>query len=99
LGPIRIDDANAFAPWFVGDYNRRFAHAPRSSHDAHRPLRPTDDLSQILRCKELRKLTSNLTVHYKRSLYLVEQTPEAMALRGKLVEVHETHDLARRWRS
>jgi hypothetical protein len=87
-----IDAANAFAPWFVGDYNRRFARAPRSHHDAHRPLRPTDNLAQILRWKELRKLTSHLTVHYKHSLYLVEQTPEAMALRGKLVEVHETPD-------
>ena len=91
-GISSIDGANAFAPWFVGDYNRRFAQEPRSSHDAHRPLRSTDDLSQILRWKELRKLTSNLTVHYKRSLYIVEQTPEAMALRGKLVEVHETGD-------
>jgi transposase len=91
-GISSIDAANAFAPWFVGDYNRRFSHAPCSSHDAHRPLRPTDDLSLVLRWKELRKLTSNLTVHYRRSLYLVEQTPETMALRGKLVEVHQTHD-------
>jgi hypothetical protein len=86
------DAANAFAPLFAADYNRRFAHDPHSPHDAHRPLRPTDDLEQVLRWKEVRKLTQNLTVHYKRSLYLVEETHEALALRGKLVEVHETQD-------
>ena len=36
--------ANAFAPEFIADYNRRFSHAPASPHDAHRPLRPRDDL-------------------------------------------------------
>ena len=91
-GISTTDAANAFAPLFAADYNRGFAHDPRSPHDAHRPLRPTDDLQQVLRWKEVRKLTQNLTVHYKRSLYLVEETPEALALRGKLVEVHETED-------
>jgi hypothetical protein len=87
-----VDTANAFAPEFIADYNRRFARAPASDHDAHRALRPTDDLSEILRWKELRKLTSNLTVHYRRSLYLVDATREALALRGQIVEVHETAD-------
>jgi len=32
-----LDAANAFAPEFIADYNRRFARAPRSEHDAHRP--------------------------------------------------------------
>jgi hypothetical protein len=39
----RLDAANAFAPEFIADYNRRFARAPRSTHDAHRPLRRSDD--------------------------------------------------------
>jgi transposase len=91
-GISTADEANAFAPLFAADYNHRFAREPQSPHDAHRPLRPTDELAQVLRWKEVRKLTQNLTVHYKRSLYLVEQTREALALRGKLVEVHETED-------
>jgi hypothetical protein len=32
-GIASIDAANVFAPWFVGDYNRRFARAPLSRHD------------------------------------------------------------------
>jgi hypothetical protein len=39
--PIRdVEAANAFAPEFIADYNRRFARAARSEHDAHRPLQP-----------------------------------------------------------
>jgi hypothetical protein len=87
-----IDQANAFAPIFMVDYNRRFARAPASAHDAHRPLRPTDDLVQVLRWKEQRKLTQNLTVHYRRSLFVVDETPASLALRGKVVDVHETDD-------
>jgi hypothetical protein len=91
-GVQSIDAANAFAPLFVADYNRRFARVPHSPHDAHRPLRPQDELAAILRWKEPRKLTHNLTVHYNRTLYIVDPTPRALALRGKLVEVHETED-------
>ena len=39
--------ANAFAPEFMADYNRRFACAPRSEHDAHRLLQSSDDLACI----------------------------------------------------
>jgi hypothetical protein len=31
--------ANAYAPSFIADFNRRFGKPPRSDHDAHRPLR------------------------------------------------------------
>lgn len=91
----RIDSiavANAFAAEFMADYNRRFARAPASRHDAHRPLRPGDDLGEVLRWKEERKLTQNLTVHYQRKLYIVANSDAALALRGRRVEVHERED-------
>ncbi len=91
-GIASIETANEYAPLFVADYNRRFARTPQSSHDAHRPLRPSDDLGEVLRWKEQRKLTQNLTVHYRRVLYVVDATAEALALRGKLVDVHQTED-------
>jgi hypothetical protein len=84
--------ANAFAPQFIADYNRRFARLPASHHDAHRPLRQEDDLKEILRWKEQRRLTLNLKLHYRRSLYVVDETPAALAARGKLVDVHELPD-------
>lgn len=87
-----IEAANRFTPRFVADYNRRFAREPASAHDAHRPLRPSEDLAEIFRWKETRKLSQNLTVHYNRTLYVLEGAPQALALRGQLVEVHELED-------
>ena len=41
-----IEAANAFAPEFIADYNRRFARASRSEHDVHDPLQPSDNLAR-----------------------------------------------------
>jgi transposase len=87
-----IEAANRFVPRFIADYNRRFAREPASQHNAHRPVATYEDLNVIFRWKEKRKLTHSLTLHYKRSFYLVDPSPEALALRGTLVEVHEMED-------
>lgn len=49
-------------------------------------------LDKVFRRKESRVLSTNLTIHYNRYIYLVEPSPEALKLRGKEVEVHETFD-------
>jgi hypothetical protein len=41
-----IDAGNAYLLTFRADYNRRFGKLPKSEHDAHRPLRPSDDLDE-----------------------------------------------------
>jgi hypothetical protein len=41
-----VEAANAVAPEFMADYNRRFARASRSEHDAHRPLQPSGSARQ-----------------------------------------------------
>jgi hypothetical protein len=87
-----IEAANRFVPSFIADYDQRFGREPASRHDAHRPLRGHHDLSRVFRWKEQRKLTQNLTVHYNRVLYLVDDSPASRALRGKRVEVHEMAD-------
>lgn len=46
-----VADANVFAPEFMADFNRRFGREPASSHDAHRALRPQDDLHEVLRAR------------------------------------------------
>jgi hypothetical protein len=43
-----VEAANAYLPEFITDFNSRFAVAPRSSEDAHRPLPATADLDRIL---------------------------------------------------
>jgi len=80
---------NAFLERFRGRYNRKFAGAPRSDRDAHRPLTGSEDFQRLFSLHELRRLTLNLTLHYKRVMYVVEPTPAAERARGKRVSVRE----------
>jgi transposase len=84
-----IVEGNAFLPEFMADYNRRFGRAPRDPHDAHRPLRGDEDLERIFSWQEDRRMSGNLTVHFKRRAYLVTPTPGTLPLGGKTVRVHE----------
>lgn len=83
---------NAYLPEFQADYNARFGREPASVHDAHRPVRDDEDLARIFTWQEDRKLTRNLTLHYKRVLYLVEPGPETLRLAGEICRVHEVAD-------
>ncbi len=87
-----VEAANAFAPEFIADYNRRFARAPRSEHDAHRPLQPSDDLARVFCWQETRLVSKSLTLHYKRVLYVLDPTDAARAARGKAVGIEERED-------
>ena len=87
-----VEAANAFAPEFIADYNRRFARAPRSEHDAHRPLQPSDDLARIFSWQETRLVSKSLTLNYKRVLYVLDPTEAARAARGKRVGIEERED-------
>lgn len=84
--------ANAFAPEFMADYNRRFGREPQSAHDAHRPLLPHEKLDRVFTWQEERRLTQNLTLHYKRVMYLIEPSDFARSAAGKYVQVSETND-------
>src|SRR5207302_8393669 len=74
--------AAPFLPEFMADYNRRFAKPPAVAYDAHRPLRPEDDLTQLFTLQETRRISRQLTVHYKRDLYVLEDTAATRRLRG-----------------
>lgn len=86
------EDGNAFLPAFREDFNARFARAPLSSHDAHRPLRDDEDLNVVFTWQEERKLSENLTLNYKCITYLMEPGPETLPLRGSRVRVYEDAD-------
>ncbi len=87
-----VDSANAFAPKFMEDYNRRFARVPRSEHDAHRPLQASDDLARILSWQETRLVSKSLTLNYKRVLYVLDPTDAAKAARRQRVRIEERED-------
>jgi transposase len=83
---------NAYLPTFRADYNRRFGREPLNPHDAHRPLRDGEDLDLIFTWQEERKLSRNLTINYKRVMYLVEPGPESLPLAGERCRVYEHED-------
>lgn len=87
-----IAAANAYAPAFMAAYNARFAKAPKSAFDAHRPLRADEDLDALLTWREPRKVTKALTVQYDRVIYLLEDTVANRKLIQRYLEVWEYPD-------
>jgi len=84
--------ADPFLPVFMADYNRRFAQPPRVAHDAHRALHADEDLAQIFTLQETRRITRELTVHYKRDLYVLEDSVANRRLRGATALLSEAED-------
>ncbi len=84
--------ATPFLPAFMADYNRRFAKPPAVAYDAHRPLRPEDDLDQLFTLQETRRITRQLTVHYKRDLYVIDDSVATRRLRGAVALVSEAEN-------
>ncbi len=83
---------NAYLPTFCADFNRRFAVAPRDPVDAHRPLRPVDDLTRILALREWRTLSKTLTLQYNNTLYQIQTERPGYTMRFAKVEVRERWD-------
>jgi transposase len=84
-----IDSANAFLSQFRQDYNHRFAVAPRSNHDAHRPLHKSENLDLILTHQENRTLSKNLTVQFNHVIYQIQSKHPDYAMRKAQVTVCE----------
>ena len=80
-----IEAGNAYLPEFREDFNRRFAVAPRSCHDAHRPLLKTENLELILTYQETRSLSKNLTAQFKNVVYQIQSDRPAYTLRNAQV--------------
>jgi len=89
LGISDIDSANAYLPVFRLDFNRRFAVAPRSNHDAHRPLLKTENLDIILTRQKTATLSKNLTVQANKVIYQIQSDRPDYALRKAQVTVCE----------
>ena len=82
-----IEEANAFVPQFIQDFNRRFAVSPRSQHDKHRPLSPQDQLDFVLSWQETRTLSKNLTVQFHKVVYQIQTKRPSYALQNAKVIV------------
>ena len=85
-----IEDANAFAPSYMLDFNHRFAVPPRNKHDNHRPLLSSDDqLDIIFSHQETRILSKNLTIQYNKVIYQIQTNRPSYVLRQAQVTVCE----------
>lgn len=83
-----MEAANAFAPEYMVDFNRRFAVQARSNHDAHRPLSfSEEELDIIFSLKQTRTLSKNLTLQYRKVIYQIQTTRPTYALRHAQVTV------------
>jgi hypothetical protein len=91
-GICTLAEANAWAPSFMAAYNMRFAKPPRSTYDAHRPLRADEDLDRLMTWRETRRVTKALTVQYDRVMYLLDDTLENRRLIHRYIEVWEYPD-------
>ena len=87
-----IEAANELMPTYIAGYNRRFGKLPRDRHDSHRPMRADEDLDAIFAWRETRKITKDLTLHYERKLYLLEDKPENRRYIGKYLDVYQYPD-------
>jgi transposase len=85
-----IQAANAFAPEFCEDFDRRFAVSPRSNHDAHRPVLKTENLNLIFTRQKTGTLSKNLTVQFHKVIYQIQSDRPGYALRNAQVTICET---------
>jgi transposase len=88
-GICSMAQGNAYLPEFMADFNQRFGVAPRSRHDAHRPLVAAENLAHILAWQEPRVLSKNLTLQFKKVVYQVQTERPTYALRNAQVTVCE----------
>src|SRR3989338_67911 len=84
-----IEEANAFLPIFIEDYNRRFAVVPKNPDNAHRALLQEHNLEEIFSIRRFRELSKNLTFQYNNTIYQIRTERETYALRKAKVTVCE----------
>jgi len=87
-----IEAANAFLPAFMTKHNDRFAVEPYNPKDLHRPLALHEDLDATMVWREKRTVTSALTLHYNKMIFILEPNAISRELVRKQVCVCEYPD-------
>ena len=91
-GISTIAEANAFLPGYMARHNQRFAKPPFDPRDVHRPLALHDNLKAEMVWREQRTVTQALTLHYNKTLIILDPTEVSRPLAGKRVDVCEYPD-------
>ncbi|WP_102405742.1 ISNCY family transposase [Vibrio sp. 10N.261.55.A7] len=88
-----IEEANSWLPYFIDDFNQRFAKAANYPKNMHRIVREnTSDLDDIFSWQDTRKLSKSLTFQYDKVIYLVENTEENTKLVNEVVKILDYPD-------
>lgn len=92
-GINNMDEANAWLPGYIEDFNRRFAVAPKDPSDAHLAYAGTPaSLMRTLSVQVTKTLSKNLSCQHENQLLQVETTGTGLGLRGAKVTVHRHFD-------
>ncbi|WP_211108014.1 ISNCY family transposase [Niveispirillum cyanobacteriorum] len=95
-----LEAGNAFLPGFMAQFNERFAVAPASADDMHRPLTIDDGrLQHILCVRERRYVGRQLTLSYERQRIMLAENEVTRRLVGQYVDSYAFADgrLEFRW--
>ena len=92
-GICSIEQANAWLPRFIEQFNQKFAKMAFNPKDLHRTVTETaEELDDIFTWREPRRVTNSLTITYDKCVYLLESTEENQRLIGKYLEFLEYPD-------
>ncbi|WP_102564355.1 ISNCY family transposase [Vibrio sp. 10N.286.49.B3] len=88
-----IEEANAWLPYFIDDFNQRFGKVANYPKDMHRPVRETENqLRDIFAWQSERRVSKSLTIQYDKVLYIIEPTEENTRLSNEIVMVYDYPD-------
>ena len=92
-GINNMDEANAWLPGYIEQYNRRFAVEPKDASDAHLAYSGTPEtLLRTLSVQVTKTLSKNLSCQHQNQLLQVATTGTGLGLRGARVTIHEHFD-------
>ena len=94
LGNISsIEEANAWLPCFIEQFNQKFGKCARNSKNLHRPLTESKaELDDIFTWQEPRKVTKSLTITYYKCVYILEANEFNQKLVGQYISFLEYPD-------
>lgn len=93
VGINNMDEANAWLPGYIKDFNKRFVVAPKDTSDAHIAYAGTPtDLVRTLSVQVTKTLSKNLSCQHENQLLQVATTGTGLGLRGAKVTIHEHFD-------
>ena len=87
-GITTVEQANRFLDEYRQKYNEKFAKAPASEKNLHRPLREGENLKYILGIVEERKLSKDLTFQYHNTYYQLNNADKLHYLKGKYIKIY-----------